>query len=324
MRSVIYEKFGKPGEVLQLAERPVPQPGQGEVRVRMTLSAIHNHDLMTIQGLYGYKPPLPAVPGTEAVGVVDAVGDGVTSLKVGQRVCGGGSAMWAEYFVGSAQGLIPVPDAVPDETACQLVAMPLSAWRLFEEMAVKPGDWIIQNAANGAVGKMLARRAAERGVNIVNLVRRDAAVAELAADGIANAVSTATPGWEGRVAALTQGSPIVRGLDSIGGNAIDQMLGVVGELATVYFFGSLSGEPLTITPSNLIFKRATLKGFWAARPSEILSREQIGALIGEIVKRAAMGEIKLPVAEVFDLADAARACTASDIPGRNGKIALRG
>ena len=83
-------------------------------------------------------------------------------------------------------------------------------------------------------------------------------------------------------------------------------------------------QPLTITPSNLIFKRATLKGFWAARPSEILSREQIGALIGEIVKRAAMGEIKLPVAEVFDLADAARACTASDIPGRNGKIALRG
>ena len=324
MRSVIYERFGKPAEVLELAERPMPQPGPGEVRVKLSLSAIHNHDLMTIAGLYGIKPPLPSVPGTEAVGVVDALGEGVTHLKVGQRVCGGGTAMWAEYFVGTAQGLIPVPDTVPDETACQLIAMPLSAWRLFEEMAVKPGEWIIQNAANGAVGKMLARRAAERGVNVVNLVRRDAAVAELAGEGIANAVSTAAPGWEARVAELTKGAPIVRGLDSIGGAATDQLLSVVGELATIYFFGALSGRKIEITPGNLLFKRASLKGFWAARPSEILSREQIVQLVGELVHRAAMGEIRLPVAETFGLADAARACAASDIPGRAGKIALRG
>jgi len=324
MRSVIYERFGSPAEVLKLAERPVPEPGPGEVRVRLSMSAIHNHDLMTIAGLYGYKPPLPAVPGTEAVGIVDAVGEGVTQLKPGQRVCGGGSAMWATYFIAPAHGLIPLPDAIPDETACQLIAMPLSAWRLFEEMAVEPGQWIIQNAANGAVGKMLARRATERGVNIVNLVRRDAAVTELAAEGIGNAVSTATPGWEARVAELTKGAPIVRGLDSVGGEAPDQLLSVVGELATIYFFGSLSGEKLAIDPGRLIFKRAILRGFWAARPSEILSREQIGALIGEIVKRAAMGDIRLPVAQVFDLADAAAACAASDVPGRPGKIALRG
>ncbi|MDR3474931.1 MAG: zinc-binding dehydrogenase [Devosia sp.] len=324
MRSVVFERYGDPAEVLRLAERPTPQPGPGEVRVRMVLSAIHNHDLMTIRGLYGIKPSLPAVPGTEAVGVVDALGEGVTNFRLGQRVCGGGTQMWAEYYIANAAGLIPLPDSVSDATACQLVAMPLSAWRLFEEMAVKPGDWIIQDAANGAVGKLLARRAAERGVNVVNLVRREAAVAELAAEGIGNAVSTAAEGWQQRVAELTKGAPIVRGLDSIGGSAADDMLAVMGELSTLYFFGSLSGEKLAITPENLLFKRATLKGFWAARPSEVLSREQIGQLIGELIKRAATGALQLPVAQVFDLGDAAKACAASDMPGRLGKIAIRG
>src|SRR3978361_2400525 len=98
MRSVIFEQFGEPAKVLTLTERPMPEPGPGQVRVRMVLSPIHNHDLMIIAGKYGYKPPLPAVPGTEAVGVVEALGEGVTNLKVGQRVCGGGSQMWAEYF----------------------------------------------------------------------------------------------------------------------------------------------------------------------------------------------------------------------------------
>jgi NADPH:quinone reductase-like Zn-dependent oxidoreductase len=149
-------------------------------------------------------------------------------------------------------------------------------------------------------------------------------VAELAAEGIGNAVSTAAPDWRQRVTALTGGAPIVRGLDSIGGVASDDMLSVMGELSTLYFFGSLSGEKLAVAPDNLLFKRATLKGFWAARPSETLSREQIGQLIGELVKRAASGELRLPVAQVFDLTDAARACAASATPGRPGKIAIRG
>jgi NADPH:quinone reductase-like Zn-dependent oxidoreductase len=324
MRSVVYDRFGAPGDVLRLEERPMPQPGPGQVRIRLVLSAIHNHDLMIIAGLYGVKPPLPSVPGTEAVGVVDALGEGVTSLKVGQRVCGGGSAMWAEFFLADAKGLIPLPDSVLDETACQLIAMPLSAWRLFEEMAVQPGDWIIQNAANGAVGKMLAERATERGVNIVNVVRRDAAVTELAEIGIGNGVSTAEPGWEQRIEALTGGAPIVRGLDSIGGEASDQLLSVMGDKAELYFFGALSGKKLQLSPANVLFKRQVVKGFWAAKPSDVVSPQRMAEMVGEIVGRAATGALRLPVAQIFDLADAARAVAASDIPGRPGKIAIRG
>ncbi|HEV7719551.1 MAG TPA: zinc-binding dehydrogenase, partial [Arsenicitalea sp.] len=261
-------------------------------------------------------------PGTEATGVVDALGDGVTHLKVGQRVCGGGSAMWAEYYLANAATLVPLPDAVPDETGCQLIAMPLSTFRLIEELAVKPGDWIIQNAANGAVGKLLAQFAAERGINVINLVRREAAVAELQVLGIGNAVSTEHADWPARVAELSKGAPIVRGLDSIGGTATDQLLDVMAELSTLYFFGSLSQQKLQLSPENVLFKRQTIKGFWAAKPTDTVSPQAIGQMIGELVKRAASGQLRLPVAEVFDISKAAEAAAASDVPGRAGKIAL--
>jgi NADPH:quinone reductase-like Zn-dependent oxidoreductase len=308
--------------VLELVDGPMPEAGPGPVRVRMVLSPIHNHDLMIIAGKYGYKPPLPAVPGTEAVGVVEALGEGVSNLKIGQRVCGGGSQMWAEYFVANAAGMVPVPDAVPDETACQLIAMPISTFRLIEEMAVKPGDWIIQNAANGAVGKMLAMLGAERGINVVSLVRRDAAADELKRLGIANVVSTSHIGWEEQVKDLTRGAPIIRGLDSIGGEAPDQLLSVMAELSTLYFFGALSQEKLRISPHNLLFNRSTIKGFWAAKPTDTVGPEAIRQMIGELVGRAASGRLRLPVAEVFDLSRAAEAAAASEMPGRVGKIAL--
>ncbi|PXA80044.1 alcohol dehydrogenase, partial [Caulobacter sp. D4A] len=77
MRSAIHDVFGDPAEVLALADSPIPEPGPGKVRIRTLLSPIHNHDLWTVRGNYGYKPALPAIGGSEAVGVVDAVGDGV-------------------------------------------------------------------------------------------------------------------------------------------------------------------------------------------------------------------------------------------------------
>ncbi|MGH1525218.1 alcohol dehydrogenase catalytic domain-containing protein [Leifsonia sp. L25] len=76
MRAIVQDEFGDPARVLKVEERPLPEPGAGQVRVRTVLSPIHNHDLWTIRGTYGFKPTLPAGAGTEAVGVVDAVGEG--------------------------------------------------------------------------------------------------------------------------------------------------------------------------------------------------------------------------------------------------------
>ena len=210
MRSAIHTTFGEPADVLQLADRPVPQPGASEVRIRTLLAPIHNHDLWTIRGRYGYKPELPAIGGSEAVGVIDALGESVDDLAIGQRVAVASvHGTWAEYFIAPARLLVPVPDTMADETAAQLIAMPLSALMLLEFLHVGPGQWIVQNTANGTVGKTLAMLAAARGVQVLNLVRRDAGVDELTALGIGNVVSTAQSEWEDRARSIL--GPVVNG-----------------------------------------------------------------------------------------------------------------
>ena len=322
MRSVSYAEFGDATEVLELVERELPQPGKGQVRIKLLLSPVHNHDLMTIKGVYGIKPELPSVPGTEAVGVVDALGEGVDNLKVGQRVMGGASAAWAEYYLGETARLIPVPDSVDDATACQLISMPLSAKMLLADLDVRSGDWIIQNAANGAVGKLLNQFAEEAGVHVVNLVRRDGGVAELAALGIGNVVSTSGDDWREQVKAITGGAPIVRGLDSVGGDGPEALLSVMAERSEVISFGNLSGKKIELSSDTILFKQATVRGFWMARSDA--GAEAIGRAIGELVTAAASGKLKLTVDGVFGLDQVREAAKASGEPGRTGKVAIRG
>ncbi|AHE54137.1 MULTISPECIES: zinc-binding dehydrogenase [Alphaproteobacteria] len=324
MRSAIHTAFGEPAEVLELGDRPIPQPGPGEVRVKTTLAPIHNHDLWTIRGRYGYRPDLPAIGGSEAVGIVDALGDDVEGVSNGQRVAVASvHGTWAEYFLAPARLLVPMPEAIPDETAAQLIAMPLSALMLLEFLEVDQGQWIVQNAANGAVGKTLAMLAAARGINVLNLVRRDAGVDELAALGIDHVVSTAQPEWQ-EIARAILGSGLARaGIDSIGGAASAALLGLLGEGGTLVSFGTMAGEPMQIDSGSLIFKQATVKGFWGSKVSLAMSADDKRRLVGELLQRTLAGELLLPVEAVYDLADAAQAAAASLQPARKGKVLLR-
>ncbi|PXA99166.1 alcohol dehydrogenase [Nostoc sp. 3335mG] len=322
MKSARYSEFGSPDKVLRAEEVEKPRPGPGQVLVRMVLSPVHNHDLMTIAGQYGFKPTLPAVPGTEAVGVVEALGEGVTNLKVGQRVAGGGEKTWAEYYLGQAARLVPVPDGVSDETACQLVSMPLSAKMLIESLDLKAGDWIVQNAANGAVGKLVAQYGAQRGIRVLGLVRRAEAVSELAALGIGDIVATDGEGWVDKAREMTDGAPVIRAIDSLGGDGPAQLLSIAADGAQLVSFGAMTGRPLKISPSDLLFRGITVKGFWGARPP--VTAERIGVLIGELVADAASGALDLPIEASYPVEDVAAAARASGEPGRKGKVAIRG
>jgi NADPH2:quinone reductase len=324
MRCVAYNAFGLPYEVLHVTDRPIPEPGPGEIRVRMMLSPIHNHDLWTIRGEYGVKPPLPAIGGTEAAGVVDKLGEGVSAPALGARVTAGSAVgAWAEYFLARAAVVVPVPGAIGDDAACQLSAMPLSAMMALEELNVRPGQWMIQNAATGAVGKTLAMIAKARGVHVVNVVRRNAGVAELAALGIGNAVSSAEAGWQKRVEAMTGGAPIVAALDSVGGEESGQLLRLLGEGGQLMTFGAMANQPMVVDPGDLIFKQTTIKGFWAAKLGSGPRRAEIPRAIGEIVRLTATGELRLTVEKAYPLEEAAEAARASMQPGRTGKIAFR-
>lgn len=324
MLCAIHHAFGEPADVLVAGDRPMPVPGAGEIRVRMRLSPIHNHDLWTVRGQYGYKPDLPAIGGSEAVGTVDALGPGVTGVTLGQRIAVAGvHETWAEYFLAPAKGFVPLPDTIPDQAAAQLIAMPFSAITLLEFLGVRAGDWVIQNTANGAVGKTLAMLAGARGVRVVNLVRRDEGVAELAGLGIANAISTASDGWKDRVRAVTGGAPIRAAVDSIGGGASGDLMDLLAENGLLVSFGSMGGEPMRISSGDLIFKQTVVKGFWGAKVSAAMPAETRATLIGELMRLVAGGELKLPVEAIFGLDRIGEAVAASLTPGKAGKVLLR-
>ena len=323
MRALIHSTFGDPTEVLEVAERPLPEPGEREVRVRTVLATIHNHDLWTIRGTYGFKPDLPAASGTEAVGIVDAVGEGVDTLKVGQRVSGGTFGVWAEYFVAKAAGLIPVPDAISDETAAQLVSMPFSALALLDSLDLEPGDWMVQNTANGAVGKLVAQFAPARNINVLGLVRRDAGIDELSALGIHHIVSTESADWRARAAEVFDGAEPRAAVDSIGGKAAGELLSLLGEGGTLVSFGAMESGLLQISCGDLIFKQATVRGFWASTVSRTMDAATRGRLFGELLERVGSGDVPLPVEAVYPFEQARDAAAASAVPGRAGKILLR-
>jgi NADPH:quinone reductase-like Zn-dependent oxidoreductase len=324
MRALIHSAFGDPASVLRVEEVDLPEPGPGQVRVRTLLSPIHNHDLWTVRGTYGYKPELPARAGTEAVGIVDAVGPDVTSPAIGQRVVTGGTfGVWAEYFVANAAGLVPVPEGLSDEVAAQLVSMPFSAVSLLHFLDLKEGDWVVQNAANGAVGRMVAQIGAARGLDVIGLVRRAAGVDELREQGIDRIVATDAENWRDDVAQLTGGAPIVAGVDSVGGTSSGDVMSLLAENGTLVVFGAMQSPTMQIASGDVIFKQATVKGFWGSKVSREMDPATRSTLFTQLIGYVTSGVLTLPVDRTFPFDDIADAVSASLSAGRVGKVLLR-
>lgn len=324
MKSLTYKAFGEPADVLQLTETPMPELTAGQVLVKMRLAPIHNHDLWTVKGEYGYKPPLPAVGGSEAVGVIEQVSEGV-QLNIGQRVLAAGvTGAWSEYFTMPVAAMIPVPDSIPDAIAAQLIAMPLSTLMLLDTITLKTDEWLIQNAANGAVGKTLALIAKSRGLQTINLVRRTDAIAELQALGIEHVISTEQADWQAQVKTITQGQPITHALDSISGQAARDLLDLLSKGGVFVSFGAAEQKAIPVTPSDLIFRQLTLKGFWASAVGQQLESSKHIAMVQELMRLASQGQLPLPVDGIYPLADIQGALTAHSSKQRKGKVLLAG
>ena len=156
MQAVMLTRKGGP-EVLERVELPLPEPGPGEVRVKIRATGVGATDITMRRGRYLYGPPIPFVPGYESIGIVDAVGTGVTTLKEGDRVCAllvhGG---YATYAVRGAEHWIKVPDGLDDVEAVSLILNYVTAYQMIHRKArLQPGQSALVNAANGGVGQAL-------------------------------------------------------------------------------------------------------------------------------------------------------------------------
>ena len=310
MIALQYARFGEPADVVAPTDIPVPAPREGEeVVLRMVRSPIHNHDLATIRGIYGVRPKLPAVGGTECLG---RIGD--------KRYACLTRGAWAGEIVAAQASLVPIPDAIDDDRACQLLAMPLSTVVLFDDLRTQPGMWIAQNAANGAVGKLLMLLAQKAGVNIVNFVRSEDAAKELKKYGAEFVVITERDDWEKKALELTGGAGFARIVDSVAGAQTLELQKMLAQFGELIVFGALSGAAMKLAPGLMIAKEAIVRGFWMNAWMPRASAEQREGVLRRVFALALAGELPLPVAGVYPLRDAAQALRAAETPGRTGKV----
>ena len=174
MKALIFRETGEPKSVLLLAEIPTPPLAPGEALVRVLLSPINASDLHMVRGRYGYQPELPASPGIEGVGIVEAVGPGVQDPMVGTRVVFIGTwNTWREQIVCPVDRLVPVPDGLDDPAAATSYINPLTAWALTRPgHNLKEGDWLLQTAAASSVGKLVLQLAQQYRFKTINVIRR--------------------------------------------------------------------------------------------------------------------------------------------------------
>ena len=208
MKVIRFDQFGEPSEVLRLDQAPVPEPGPGEVRVRMIASPINPSDLLTVQGRYGVRPALPFVPGYEGVGVVDKAGPGlIGGFLVGRRVAvlnqAGGN--WGETVVVPAIRAIPVPADLPDAQVASFFVNPATVLAMARHVLKVPkGAWLLQSAAGSTLGRMMIKLGGHDGFKTLNIVRRPEAMDELRRFG-----GDVDPQFSSTVHEWTAGNPLL-------------------------------------------------------------------------------------------------------------------
>lgn len=321
-RALRFHATGDPLDALRLEEVVSPEPGPGEVRLRMRARPINPSDLLQVQGVYGRKPTLPATAGLEGLGVVEAVGDGVDGWTLGQRALPmGAQGTWADALITPASNLFAVPDALPDEQACQAVVNPLTAWLMAEQLGLGPGQWLIQSAAASAVGHCLIQLAKLRGFKVLCLVRREDAIPELLAAGAHAALCTTHADWP-QLAAKLLPEGAHAAVDAVGGALGGEMVKLLRPGGTMLVYGALSMEPLQLPGGQLIFRTATVRGFWLTDWKKRASADERTRAMSALLAAMAAGEIVVPVEATYPFDKWREAVEHAQVSGRGGKVLI--
>jgi NADPH:quinone reductase-like Zn-dependent oxidoreductase len=316
---LVFTRFGKPSEVLELNPILLEAPKAGEVRVRISAAPINPADLNTIEGTYGVKPLLPAVPGIEGCGVVDATGD--ARFEVGDVVMFlDRAATWATHTTVVAETLFKLPPSIDRMQAAMLKVNPATAWRLLHGYAeLKPGDWIVQNLGNSAVGRCVIQIARDMGVKTISYVRRSETAEELKALGADHVLLDDDVGLAA-AKDLMGGSNAALAFNAVGGDSALRVMKLLRESGTHITYGAMGRKPVTISNSLLIFRDIRVCGLWVTLWLKNAPKCDVQAVYQELAQRVADGRIVQPVDGAFALQDFSAALERLDAPERTGKV----
>jgi trans-2-enoyl-CoA reductase len=327
LKYIEFTQLGDPAEVLQVKLEESRSLEGGEVRVKVLAAPIHPSNLLQISGNYGTTPTLPSTPGSEGVGRVVETSAEVTGLSVGQLVLLTSGGTWRDEIVAPATSFIPLPELgtqTPEmiEQLSMTAINPLSALLMLTSFVdLKKGDWIVHSAANSAVGGYIIQLAKQRGINTINVVRRDGLADDLMSKG-ANVVLIDGPDLAAKIAKATGNRPVALAIDAVGGETFSRLAQSLGTGGTLVSYGVLSGKPAIFNPSMAIFSDIRIRGFWLSRWFEKAGVEEKQAAFGQIIPLIASGALKANIDSRFTVSEIKQAVTRAGQRGRNGKVLI--
>jgi NADPH:quinone reductase len=270
MRAVQVRAYDGSPESIAVVELPVPRPGPGQVLIRVAASPINPSDLMFLRGLYGFKKPLPAIPGFEGSGTVVETGSGMMPrLLKGRRVaCAAADpniagGMWAEYLVTSAQLCVPLRKQVDMEQGATMLVNPLTAWALMDEARLGRHRAVVQTAAASALGRMVVRLGRRFSIPTINVVRRAEQVELLRKMGAEHVLNSSDPGFDASLRDLCHRLGASIGFDAVAGEMSARVLRGQPRGSRLLVYGALSLEASQIRPGIADLRGKTCGGLLA-------------------------------------------------------------
>jgi NADPH:quinone reductase-like Zn-dependent oxidoreductase len=321
-------------DMLTPADRPDPKPGPGQVVLKMRAVTLNYRDLLVAKGLYNPKMPLPRIPCSDGVGIVAEVGEGVTRVKVGDRVAGtffqgwvegppseaktrsalggGVDGMLAEYVALDQEGVVHVPEHLDDAQAASLPCAGLTAWNaLFESGSLKPGETVL-TLGTGGVSIFALQFAAAAGARVIITSSSDDKLGRARELGAAETINyRADLDWQEPARKLTGGVGVDHVVELGGAGTLDRSLRAVRMGGTISLIGVLAGLG-EFNPMPILMKTARVQGIYVG-----------SRLMFEAMNRAvALHQIRPVVDRVFPFAESKQALAYMEGQGHFGKIAI--
>ena len=320
MKAIQLHSTGGP-EVLQLAELPIPEPGPGQVLMRIEATGVNFIEIYFRKGVY--KASLPMIPGSEAAGTVEELGPGVTGFAAGDAVASTAViGSYAEYALVPAAQLVKIPKGLSMECAAAAMLQGMTAhYLVYSAYALKAGDTALVHAGAGGVGLLLTQMAARIGARVITTVST-AAKAELSLEaGAADVILYSEKDFEAEVKRLTGGKGVDVVYDSVGKTTFEKSLSCLRPRGLLALFGASSGP---VPPFDLI--QLNSKGsLFITRPTlwhYIATRAELEWRSSEVLSWALNGELKLRTEHTYPLASAAQAQFDMEERKTTGKILL--
>jgi NADPH2:quinone reductase len=321
MKAIQIHETGGP-EVLRLAELPTPQPGAGQVLIRVEAAGVNFIEIYFRKGVY--KAALPFTPGSEAAGTVEVLGPGVTGFNVGDRVASASVlGSYAEYALVPAAQLVKVPAGLTPEAAAAAMLQGMAAHYLSHSaFTLKAGDTALVHAGAGGVGLLLTQMAARRAARVIATVSTPAKAELARAAGAAEVILYTSQDFEAEVKRLTGGKGVDVVYDSVGRTTFAGSLNCLRPRGLLVLFGASSGP---VPPFDLI--QLSSKGsLFVTRPTlthYVATRAELDWRSTDVLGWVARGELKLRTEFVYPLAEAAQAQIDLEARRTTGKILLK-